>query len=106
MAAKGLAPGLKPGDALTVVALLAESADEATATVARATLDKLPAPLLNGALAGDLPPGVLAVIAPRYAQDAVVMEKILAHQAMPPAAVAQVAAAASEAVAELVATNE
>src|SRR5579872_247301 len=27
MAAKGLAPGLKPGDALTVVALLTESAD-------------------------------------------------------------------------------
>jgi len=106
MAAKGLAPGLKPADALTVVALLAESADEAIATVARATLEKLPAPLLNGALAGDLPPGVLAVIAPRYAQNAQVMVKILAHAAIPPAAVAEVAAAASEAVAELVATNE
>ncbi len=106
MAAKGLAPGLKPADALTVVALLAESADEAIGTVARATLDKLPAPLLNGALGGDLPPGVLAVIAPRYAQNAAVMEKILAHPAMPPAAVAAVAAAADEAVAELVATNE
>lgn len=106
MAAKGLAPGLKPADALTVVALLAESADEAMATVARATLDKLPAPLLNGALGGDLPPGVLAIIAPRYAQDATVMEKMLVHPAMPPAAVAEVAAAANEAVAELVATNE
>lgn len=106
MAAKGLAPGLKPGDALTVVALLAESADEAIGTVARATLDKLPAPLLNGALGGDLPPGVLAVIAPRYAQNAAVIEKILAHPAIPPSAVAAVAAAADEAVAELVATNE
>ncbi|HEX8792728.1 MAG TPA: hypothetical protein VF765_17400, partial [Polyangiaceae bacterium] len=38
MAAKGLAPGLKPADALTVVALLAESTDEAMASVARATL--------------------------------------------------------------------
>ena len=106
MAAKGLAPGLKPADSLTVVALLAESTDEALATVARATLEKLPAPLLNGALAGDLAPGVLAVIAPRYALNVAVMEKILAHPAMPPAAVAEVAAAASEAVAELVATNE
>ena len=106
MAAKGLAPGLKPGDSLTVVALLAESTDEALATVAQATLEKLPAPLLNGALAGDLPPGVLARIAPRYALNVAVMEKILAHPAMPPAAVAVVAAAASEAVAELVATNE
>ena len=51
MAAKGVAPGLKPGDALTVVALLSESADADIAAVARATLDKLPEPLVNGALA-------------------------------------------------------
>jgi len=106
MAAKGIAPGLKPADALTVVALLAESADETLATAARTTLDKLPAPLLNGALAGDLPAGVLAVLAPRFVANAPVMEKILGHAAMPPEAVAEVAAIASEAVAELVATNE
>jgi hypothetical protein len=106
MAAKGIVPGLKPGDALTVVALLSESADEAIASAARATLDKLPAPLLNGALAGDLPPGVLALLAPRYATNAAVMEKVLAHPAIPPEAVAEVAGAASEAVSELVATNE
>jgi hypothetical protein len=106
MAARGMAPGLKPGEALTVVAMLAESADEAVATAARATLDRLPAPLLNGALAGDLPPGVLAVIAPRFASNQGVMEKILGHAAMPTQAVVAVAAVASEAVAELVATNE
>jgi hypothetical protein len=106
MAAKGIAPGLKPADALTVVALLSESADEGLAAAARATLDKLPAPLLNGALAGDLPPGVLAILAPRYATNAAVAEKILAHAAMPPEAVADVAALANESVAELVATNE
>jgi hypothetical protein len=106
MAARGVVPGLKPGETLAVVALLAEGADEALATTARATLDKLPAPLLNGALAGDLPPGVLAVLAPRYAQNAAVMEKILNHPAIQPSTVAEVAALASEAVAELVATNE
>ncbi|HEY1692333.1 MAG TPA: hypothetical protein VGG39_09230 [Polyangiaceae bacterium] len=106
MAARGVAPGVKPAEALTIVALLSESADEAVAAVARATLDKLPAPLLNGALGGDLPPGVLALLAPRYAQNAIVMEKILAHPAIPPQAVAEVAAAATEEVAELVATNE
>jgi hypothetical protein len=106
MAAKGIAPGLRPGDALTVVALLAESADETLAAAARATLDKLPAPLLNGALAGDLPPGVLAALAPRYAKSPEVAEKILGHAAMPPEAVAEVAAMASEAVSELLATNE
>jgi len=93
MAAKGIAPGLRPGDALTVVALLAESADEALAAAARATLDKLPAPLLNGALAGDLPPGVLAALAPRYARTPEIAEKVLAHPAMPPDAVADVASA-------------
>jgi hypothetical protein len=106
MAAKGLAPGLKPAEALTVVVLLSESADEAVAAVARATLERLPAPLLNGALGGDLPPGVLAAIAPRYAASVGIIEKILAHPAVPPQAVVAVAAAASEAVAELVATNE
>jgi len=106
MAAKGVAPGLKPGDALAVVAILSESADTAIASAAKATLDKLPAPVLNGALASDLPAGVLALIAPRYAQNATVMEKILAHAAITPETVAAIAAAASEAVAELVATNE
>jgi hypothetical protein len=106
MAARGVAPGLKPGEALTVVALLSESSDEAIAATARGTLEKLPAPLLNGALAGDLAPGLLALLAPRYAKNAVVMEKILAHAAITPEAVAAVAAGADEAVAELVATNE
>jgi len=106
MAAKGVLPGLKPAEALTVIALLTESPDDAIATAARATLERLPAPLLNGALAGDLPAGVLAAIAPRYASNLGVIEKILAHPAVPPHAVAAVAAVASEAVAELVATNE
>ncbi len=106
LAARGIAPGLKPGDALTVVALLAEAADEAVAATAKATLDKLPLPLLNGALAADLAPGVLAVLAPRYAANPAVMEKMVAHPAILPETVAAVAAAASEMVAELIATNE
>jgi hypothetical protein len=106
LAAKGVAPGLKPGDALTVVALLSESPDESVAATARATLGKLPAPLLNGALAGALAPGVLALIAPLYARDVAVMEKIVAHPALLPQTVATVAALATEPVAELVATNE
>jgi hypothetical protein len=106
MAARGVAPGVKPAEAVTIVALLSESDDTAIAATARATLDKLPAPILNGALAGDLPSGVLALLAPRYAHNAVVMEKLLAHPAISPEAVADVAAAADEAVAELVAVNE
>jgi hypothetical protein len=106
LALKGVAPGLKPGETLTVVALLSESADGATATAAQTTLAALPAPLLNGALAGDVPPGVLGLLAPLYARNAAVMEKLLAHPAMPPEAVALAAAYSSEAVSELIATNE
>lgn len=106
MAARGVLPGVKPGEAVTIVALLAESADAAVAAIATATLDKLPAPLLNGALAGDLPPGVLGVLAPRYASDPAVMERILRHPGLSNEAVAIAAASANEAVAELIAVNE
>ena len=106
MAAKGVVPGVKPGEALAIVALLAESDEETVAAAARATLQRLPAPLLNGALGGDLAPGVLAAISPFYATNAPVMEKVLGHPAMPAAAVIVVARLANEAVAELVAVNE
>jgi hypothetical protein len=106
MAAKGVAPGLKPAEGLTIIALLAEGEDAAIAAIARATLDKLPAPVLNGALAGELAAGVLALIAPIYARNAQIIHKILAHPAVTPEAVAAIAARASEEVAELVATNE
>jgi hypothetical protein len=106
LAAKGIAPGLKPGEALTVVALLSEAADPAVAAAAKTTLENLAAPLLNGALAGDLAPGVLALIAPRYAKNVAVMEKVVAHAAILPQTIAHVAALASEMVAELIATNE
>jgi hypothetical protein len=106
MAAKGVLPGLKPGEALTVIAVLSESEDEALATAARATLDKLPLPLLTGALSGDVPSGVLGLVAPRYARNSTVAEKLLAHPALLPATVAEIAGLADERVAELVATNE
>jgi hypothetical protein len=106
MAAKGLAPGLKPGDALAVVVALAAGEDATLAAAATATLDALPAPLLKGALGSTLAPWVLDALAPRYAHDAAVMERLLAMPTMAPETVAAAAAAASEAVGELIATNE
>src|SRR4051794_6985634 len=106
LAARGIAPGLRPVDALTVLALLAEGKDEALAQQAVATLDKLPAPLLNGALGGQIPAGVLDVVVPRYARDAAVMEKLLQQQNMLPETMGRVAEMADEAVSELVAVNE
>jgi hypothetical protein len=106
MAAKGIAPGLRPVDALTVLALLAESPDAAVATTAQASLDQIPAPVLNGALGGVIPAGVLDVIAPRYAANAAVMVKLLQQPQLLSATVVRVAAVASEAVSELIAVNE
>ena len=106
LAAKGVAPGLKPHDALAVVVLLAAADDDPAAETARATLEKLPAPLLAGALVPELAPGVLDAIAPRYVGDPITMQKVLALPQIPPSTVAAAAASASEAVCELIATNE
>jgi len=106
MAAKGIAPGLRPVDALTVLALLAESPDPAVSVPAQATLDQIPAPVLNGALGGVIPAGVLDAIAPRYAKNAAVMEKLLAQTQLQSETVVRIAALANEPVSELIAVNE
>ncbi len=106
MAARGIAPGLKPSDALTAVALLAASEDAGLAKTANDTLAKLPLPLLQGALTPDLPAGVIDLISPTYCSDVAMMERILALPQIAAETVAMIASKCSEMVAELVATNE
>ena len=62
MAAKGIIPGLKPGDIVTVLALLADDPDAAVARTANETLGKLPPPILNGALGAQVAAVVMVVI--------------------------------------------
>ncbi len=105
MAAKAVVPGLKPADLLVVVVLLAAGEGPA-AEVAKQTVQKLPPPILNGALSGDLEPLVIDRLTEAYIQNDAVMEKLLA---MPRIANETIEAAASrcgEHVAELIATNE
>jgi hypothetical protein len=106
LAAKGVAPGLKPHDALAVVVLLSESEDDADRTTAQATLHKLPPQLLAGALTPQVAPAVLDAIAVLYAADAATMEKMLALPQLSPSTVAAVAGRGNEPVCELIATNE
>jgi hypothetical protein len=122
MAAKGISPGLKPHEALAVIVLLASPAAiiadaeasgtvspadlEAAAATARATLDKLPTALLHGALNPSLAPWVIDALVPLFAKDAATMERILGLPQISPETVAHGATLASEAVAELIATNE
>ena len=106
MAARGILPGLKPGDLVTVVALLADSADAAIAATARATLDKLAPPVLAGALAADLPGSVLEKLLESRTLDE---DQVLAVLQMPrvtTAALELLAGKATERVGEIIATNE
>jgi hypothetical protein len=106
MAAKGLMPGLKPGDMLAVVVVLSRG-EGANAEQAKTTLGKLPPPLINGALgATDLHPAVLDTLGPLYASDAAIAEKVLHHPALLPPTVAAMASLGTEGVCELIATNE
>jgi hypothetical protein len=106
MVLKGAAPGLKPGDVLGVLVVLGGSADAEIATGARDALGKVPPPLLQGALGGALHPLVLLALAPRYATQVEVAEKILQHANVGIEAVIAMAKVASEPVCELLATNE
>jgi len=106
MAARGIAPGLKPSDALTVVALFAEGADEALAKSAKETLGKLPPQLISGALTPELPAGVVDLLMPTYLSDPTLMERFLALPQIAPETVVMIASKCSEEIAEIVATNE
>jgi hypothetical protein len=106
MAAKGLMPGIKPADMLAIVVLLSQGSD-ANAETAKKTLEKLPAPLINGALAvPELHPSVLDAIGPIYAKDAAISEQVLHHPGIHPLTVVAMAGLGTEGVCELIATNE
>jgi hypothetical protein len=105
MAAKAVVPGLKPADLVVVVVLIAAGEDSA-AEVARATLAKLPPPVLNGALGADLEPLVVDRLAELYLANDAVMEKLLAMPRVANETIETVATRCGEHVAELIATNE
>lgn len=106
MAARAIAPGLRPGDAATVVFLLSQTSDPSIADLARTTLSSLPLPILNGALSSDLEPLVIAKLAELYAGEAHVVEKLLAMPRIAASTVAEIAGSCDEAITEVIAINE
>lgn len=106
MAAKGIIPGLKPGDVVTVVAALSEDEDEKVAAVAKATFEKLPPPMLAGALGAELQPAVIDKLADSYGSEAEVVEKLLRMPGLGVEALELLAQKADERIGELIATNE
>jgi hypothetical protein len=106
MAARGVLPGLKPGDIVTVVAVLSTNADAALAETAKTTLSKLPAPMLAGALGADLPGLVTEQLAEAQPRNPDVVLGLLGMRRTTPAALERLALAADERTGEIIATNE
>jgi hypothetical protein len=106
MAAKGVIPGLKPGDIVTVIAALGTDPDPDVAATALATFQKLPDPILTGALAADLPAAVTELFAEHYAREHTVIEQLLRMPRITGRALERLATAADERAGEIIATNE
>jgi hypothetical protein len=106
MAAKGIIPGLKPGEVVTVLALLSEWPDPALAETARKTLGNLPKPVLDGALAAEMPAGVVDAMADAYIKNEEVIGHLLESKTITPETVAHIAAKGTESMCEHIATNE
>jgi hypothetical protein len=106
MAARGVLPGLKPGDIVTVVAILAFDKDPTLSETARTTLSKLPAPILAGALTADLPGMVTEALADAQPKNPDVVLGLIGMRRTTPAALERLAFAADEKCGEIIATNE
>jgi hypothetical protein len=106
MAARGIAPGLKPADVISVLVALAAGDSPALAETANSTLSALPNPVLTGALGADLPPAAIDALAKRYPGRVDVLEKLLAMPRLDMDTALDLAQSGSEAVTELLATNE
>jgi hypothetical protein len=106
MAARGIAPGLKPEAIVTLVCAFAASPDPALSQTARATLENLPSPILQGALATDLQAPVLELLAEVQHHDVSVVSRLLAARQITSAALEIVAAKATESIGEVVAASD
>ena len=106
MAAKGVILGAKPHEIVIAISVLAGRADEKLQQSARATLAKLPPPILAGALAADLPGSVILSLASLYASNHEVTEQLLRMPRISGEALELMASGADERAGELIATNE
>lgn len=106
MAARGIAPGVKPAELLTIIAALAQSPEEAVRAAADRTLSALPEPLLRAALDADLPAATIDELARRLIGNADAIARLLRMPQVAMETVEHAAREGGEAVTEIVATNE
>src|SRR5690349_14616028 len=106
MGARGIAPGLKPEAIVTLVCVFALDADATLAQTARQTLENLPSPILQGALATDLQPTVLEMLAEVQHSDSSVVSRLLAAPRITSLALEIVAEKANESIGEVIAASD
>src|SRR5262245_61700627 len=76
-AARGLAPGMKPAELLSVIVAPAASSEAAVRDVANKTLSALPEPLLRAALDADLPAATIDAVARRITDQPEAIARLL-----------------------------
>jgi hypothetical protein len=106
MAAKGVAPGVRPGDVIALLVLFSQSERPAVRAAAEKTLGALPDQLVNGALGADLEPMAIDALARARADNRDVLEKLFAMPRVHTDTIEEIAKLGSEPVTELIATNE
>jgi hypothetical protein len=106
MAARGIAPGLKPEAIVTLVCAFVDNPDATIAQTARQTLENLPSPILHGALGTDLQGTVLEMLAEVHHADASVVSRLLAARDITSLALEIVAEKANESIGEVVAASD
>jgi len=106
LAAKGVAPGLKPSELLAVVVILSQSDRAVVHDNAVATIKNLPPPILQGALVTDLEAAVIHALAQAYVWRAEIIEKLVVMRRVAIDTIELLARVGSEDVTEIIATNE
>jgi hypothetical protein len=106
MAAKGVLPGAKPEHVVTVLAALSGDSDPVLAQVARESLQNLPATLKSAAVRVDLQTGVIHALVQAFHADVSLVPELLRLPRISEESLSFLAEQASEAIGEILATNE
>ena len=106
MAAKGIAPGVRPADLIALLVLFTQSERDGVRAAAQKTLSAPPDQLLSGALAADLQPAAVDALARAVADKREALDKLLAMPRIDMETVEDLARTGGEGVTELIATNE
>jgi hypothetical protein len=105
-AARGIVPGLKPAEIVTLLVAFAAGPSDEVSHTARQTLASLPPPVLKGALSSDLPAAVIDDLAHAYGQQSELVAQLLRMPRLSIDTVLWLAQHGNEAITELVATNQ